>query len=132
MDAAMTLCRLALREGLNVGCLQRVAADRPVPTLELIDANPRHRAHVLALDLDDRRGHLGDEVLFLLRGEDIFDHVDSCQRHVVSPECCMLPVVAAGGGKLSTTGTGTPAERLENSWRLLGNSPVGVLSSGHD
>src|SRR5580704_7584145 len=84
---------------LDVRSLQRLAADRPVTTFELIDANPGDAAHILAFDLDHRRSNLGDEVLLLLWGENVLDHIDCNERHVISPsklEYCGRNRSAAG------------------------------------
>jgi hypothetical protein len=70
---------------MDVGSFQRLAADRPVTTFELIDANPGDAAHILAFDLDHRRSNLSDEVLLLLGGENVPNHIDRNERHVISP-----------------------------------------------
>jgi hypothetical protein len=70
---------------LDVRSFQRFAADRPVAAFELIDANPGDAAHILAFDLDHRRSNLSDEVLLLLGGENVLNHIDRNERHVISP-----------------------------------------------
>jgi hypothetical protein len=47
-----------------------------VVLLDFLDAYPGDAAHGLAFDLDHRLGDLGDQFLFLLGSEDVFDDVD--------------------------------------------------------
>src|SRR5688572_10619849 len=76
---------LAAGEGMNVGRPKGLAADRPVTLFIFPDANPGDGSQRFAFDLDHRRGDLGDEFLFLLRGENVLDHVDGYEGHVESP-----------------------------------------------
>src|SRR5579883_1874673 len=76
------LRRLARREGLNIRGPQRLAADGPISALELVDTHPGHRAHALAFHLDHGLGHLGNELLLLHGGENVFDHIDRHEWHV--------------------------------------------------
>ncbi len=85
---ARALGGLARGERVDVGRPQGLAADRPVAAVELVDPDPGHGAHVLAFHRDHRLGHPGDELLLLLRREDVLDHVDRDERHGVSP--CMV------------------------------------------
>lgn len=84
---------LARCQGLHVAGLQGLAADGPVSALELLDTHPGDSAQAFPFDRDHRLGDLVDELLLLLRGEDILDQIDGDERHVVSPSG------SAGGGR---------------------------------
>src|SRR5215207_3637568 len=73
------------RERLDVLRGERVARDAPVAAADLIDDAPRHRTHVLALDLHHRVGETADDLLLLLGGEDVLDDLDLNERHVGLP-----------------------------------------------
>jgi hypothetical protein len=87
------LGRFPCGERLDIGRFQCLAADGPVSAFEFIDADPGDRAHVLALDLDHCRSNFGDQLLLLLWGKNVFNHIDGNERHVISP----WGIVAAAG-----------------------------------
>src|ERR1044072_627036 len=72
-------------EGDDVLGRERLAPQRPVPALDLLDDHPRDAAHVLTLDLDHRVGELLDHLLLLVLIEDALDELDVDERHVTSP-----------------------------------------------
>src|SRR5918994_7952271 len=69
------------REGLDVLGAQRLAADAPVAACDLLDDDPGHRAHVLALDRHHRVGEALDDLVLLVGREDVLDELDVDERH---------------------------------------------------
>src|SRR6516165_3678252 len=77
------LRRLTRSESVNVRSSERFAPNCPVSAFELVDADPGHRPHALAFDLDHRLGNLRNEVLLLSRGEDVLNHIYRDEWHLM-------------------------------------------------
>src|SRR4051812_6037053 len=80
VSASSTSARRELQHGVG---RERLTADAPVAALDLLDDDPGHPAHVLALDLDHGVGQLLDHRILLRVVEDTLDHLHVHQRHVV-------------------------------------------------
>src|SRR5262249_41244652 len=76
---------LASRKRLDIVRGQRMAADSPVTTLDLVDHNQRYLAHVLAFDRYHRVRELADHLLLLARRENAFDQSDVNKWHRCPP-----------------------------------------------
>ena len=79
------LGRLSCSESVDGGCGKRLAADGPVAAFDFIDFDPGNLAQVFAFDFDHGVGDLVDHRALLLRGEHVFDNIDSDERHWNSP-----------------------------------------------
>src|SRR3954462_6673253 len=60
---------------------ERLAAQAPVAALDLVDDDPGHAAHVLALDLNHGVGQALDHRTLLLVVENALDHLHIDHRH---------------------------------------------------
>src|SRR5580658_1279931 len=109
---------------MDIRSPERLAADRPVPAFEFVDAHPGNRAHVLALHGDHRLGDLVDEFLFLYRREDILDHIDRYQRHVGSPS------LSLSGSGPSRAGGGSLPRRVSRSLQVIWRIPEDAENFG--
>src|SRR5262245_6955062 len=83
--AAASAFGLAGRKCLHIVCGQRLAADTPVATLDLVDHHERHLTHVLAFDRYHRVSELADHLLLLCRRENVFDQSNVDERHLRAP-----------------------------------------------
>src|SRR5207249_4693571 len=72
---------LSARQGVHVGCGERVAADAPVAAFHFLDHAPGDAAHVLAFDRDHRVGQLADDLALLLLAEHVLDDANLNERH---------------------------------------------------
>jgi hypothetical protein len=73
--------RLSCSERLDVGRREGIAADSPVPTLDLLNNDPCHGSQRLPFDLNHRVGEPTDHIPLLALVEHSLNHLDIHQRH---------------------------------------------------
>src|ERR1700683_5170851 len=81
--------RFSARQRVHVGSRQSVAANPPITAFNFLYHAPRDAAHTLAFDRDHRVRELADDLVFLFLAEDVFDHADLDERHLISPSLCL-------------------------------------------
>src|ERR1041384_2753762 len=83
-------------QSMNVGGTQRLSTDAPVAAADFVKDNDGVRPQGLAFDSNHGVRQLGDDLLFLCRGEDALNHFHLDQWHVLSPLSNSAWVSSAG------------------------------------
>jgi hypothetical protein len=81
---ATPLSGFARSERLDIRRAKRFTAYCPIAALELVDANPGNRPHILALHLDHGLSDFRNQLLLLRRREYVFDHINRNEWHLMT------------------------------------------------
>lgn len=65
----------------NIGQVQRVPGNSPTPFFDFLDCDPCHRTERFPFDRDHRIGEIANDLLLLLRGENVFQDMYIDERH---------------------------------------------------
>src|ERR687897_1932312 len=103
------------REGLDVLGAQRLSAHAPVAACDLLDDDPGHRAHVLALDRDHRVGEALDDLALLVGREDVLDELDIDDWHDAFWWLDCSPRAQAGGAISGCAGSSSWSRRASSA-----------------